>query len=108
MNYLAVILSFYFFALSALPCVDIERESAAHSKIPTSEEKNHSHDKDNDLCSPFCVCNCCGSQLTLNYVPAITYELKLPFEAIKTLQSIYTSALHSNFYGSIWQPPQIV
>lgn len=107
MKLLTIILSLYIFALSAIPCEDIEIDSAAHSTITKSEEKNHSHDKDNDLCSPFCVCNCCGQQ-TLTSTQVITFDFPIQFEEIKTLDSIYTSALHSNFYGSIWQPPQLV
>lgn len=108
MKLLTVILSFYIFALSASPCVDIEVESAAHSTVAHSSEKdNHSHDKENDLCSPFCICNCCAG-VTLTYVPVITYDFTVRFEQIRSSNSIYTSVLHSNFYGSIWQPPQIV
>ncbi|WNM20417.1 DUF6660 family protein [Flavobacterium capsici] len=108
MKLLTVILSIYIFTLSAVPCVDVEIGSAAHSTvIHSSENKANSHDKENDLCSPFCICNCC-SGITLSYVPTITYNFQNPFEVIKTPNSFYTSALHSNFFGSIWQPPQIV
>lgn len=103
MKLITFIVSLYFIVLSALPCVDIESGSLAHS-----EQGTHSHDKDNDLCSPFCICNCCG-HFTLNYAPAITFEIiQVPFEQITTQNSIYTSVFHSNFYGSIWQPPQLV
>lgn len=108
MKLLTVILSFYIFALSTIPCVDIEHDSAAHAKVNhTSEKEKHSHDKDSDLCSPFCICNCCGQQITLTLVPSINYNFQVQFEEIKTSNSIYTSAFNSTFYGSIWQPPQI-
>jgi hypothetical protein len=108
MKLLTVILSIYIFTLSAIPCVDVEIGSAGHSTVTHSSEKeNHSHNKENDLCSPFCICNCC-SNVTLTYVPTITYDFQNQFEEIKTSNSFYTSAFHSNFYGSIWQPPQIV
>ena len=88
--------------------MDIESESAAHKTVVCPSEKdNHSHDKDNDLCSPFCICSCCG-QVTLTFIPTITFDFQNQFEEIKTSDSFYTSALHSNFYGSIWQPPQII
>ena len=107
MKLITIILSIYIFVLSATPCVDIETESAAHSASHSSEKDNHSHDKHNDLCSPFCVCNCCGQQ-TLTYAHTITYDFPVQFEEIKTSNSIYTSISHSDFFGSIWQPPQIV
>lgn len=108
MKLLTVILSLYVFVLSAIPCVDIESDSAAHQTVSCSAEKdNHSHNKESDLCSPFCICNCCAG-VTLSYVPTITYDFPVQFEQIQSTNSIYTSALHSNFYGSIWQPPQII
>lgn len=108
MKLLTVILSIYVFALSAIPCFDMESDSAAHVAMHESSEKHsHSHDKDNDLCSPFCICSCCG-QVTLTYTPSINFDFPVQFEEIKSSTSTYTSVLHSNFYGSIWQPPQIV
>lgn len=73
----------------------------------SSEKNNHSHDNATDLCSPFCICNCC-SAVTLSYSPIISYEFPIQFKKIQSLDSIYTSVVYSNFYGSIWQPPQIV
>ncbi len=107
MKFITLILSIYLFTLSAIPCADIESENIARIVANDSQEKdNHSH-KDNDLCSPFCICNCCG-QVTLNYVAAINYDFPVKIEEIKSSNSFYTSAFYSNFYGSIWQPPQIV
>ncbi|MFN8325740.1 DUF6660 family protein [Flavobacterium sp.] len=108
MKLLTVILSIYLVTLSAIPCADIKSESEVHLEVAqTSDKDNHSHDKGNDLCSPFCICNCCG-QVTLNYVATINYDFPVQFEEIKSSKSTYTSALHSNFFGSIWQPPQLV
>ncbi|MGC4042045.1 MAG: hypothetical protein QM710_14975 [Flavobacterium sp.] len=108
MKLMCLLLSFYIFALAATPCVDIESESAAHKTVScTTEKDNHSHDKNNDMCSPFCICNCCG-QLTLTYVPTIIFDFQAPFTEIRTSNPIYASVFHSNFYGSIWQPPQLV
>ena len=106
---LSIILSLYVFALAAMPCADFESDSLAHENIThtTNGTDNHSHDKNKDLCSPFCICNCCG-QLTLTYVPAITFEFQRQIEEIITSQPTYTSILNSDFYGSIWQPPQLV
>lgn len=94
--------------LTAYPCADkhndvttISSNSQAHS------QHNHSHDEETDLCSPFCVCNCCG-QSVLSYVPAIVFNFHTPTVEIQTLNSIYKSNLYSNFFGGIWQPPQLV
>jgi hypothetical protein len=101
------ILSIYLVVLSCLPCADVEASNFTHnlSKIETNSD-NHSHDQENDACSPFCICNCCG-QSVLSYVPTVVFNFQTSIEEIETLNSIYKSNLYSNFFGSIWQPPQI-
>lgn len=107
-KWLNYILSIYLVALSCLPCADMEVNSLAHSSPEVvASHDNHSHDKENDLCPPFCACNCCGTQM-LSYFPEITFEFRKDFTEITTQIPTYKSLLTSNFYGSIWQPPQIV
>lgn len=107
MKFLNIILSIYLVALSCLPCADMEVNSLAHSssEVVANHDK-HSHDKENDLCPPFCVCNCCGTQI-LNFNQEITFEFRKVFTEITTQIPTYKSILTSNFYGSIWKPPQI-
>lgn len=93
-------------ALSNMPCADMEVNSAAHKTAQFSSEANHSHDKQNDLCSPFCACNCCGAQV-LNYQLTATFDFPPSYSIISIQLPTYTSVVVSNFYGSIWQPPQI-
>ncbi|NDP28556.1 MAG: hypothetical protein GZ087_14195 [Flavobacterium sp.] len=68
-------------------------------------KSNHSHD--NDACSPLCICNCCGCQ-GFAYHTVYNYT----FIAVKTIidkkAPEYQSIPSSNFFGSIWQPPQII
>lgn len=100
--------SLYIITLSCLPCADIEVNSLAHSFPEVAENfDNHSHDKENDLCPPFCICNCCGQQI-LNFNEKITFEFRTISIEIRTQIPNYKSIPTSNFYGSIWQPPQIV
>jgi hypothetical protein len=102
------ILSFYLIVISCLPCADMEVYSTAHSSQETAlEEKSHSHDKENDLCPPFCACNCCGAQ-TLAFLPEIVFDLPLASTVINNEELYYKSICTSKFFGSIWQPPQIV
>ena len=90
-----------------MPCADMEISSAAHQlAVHQSHQDKHSHDKENDLCSPFCSCNCCGSQI-VSYFKVITINFHVVSKSIKTQLPTYTSKFTSNFYGSIWQPPQI-
>ncbi|WP_317047243.1 DUF6660 family protein [Flavobacterium sharifuzzamanii] len=106
MKWITVILSIYLLALSNMPCADMEVNSAMHKTAQFASEDNHSHDKTNDLCSPFCACNCCGAQV-LSYHSAVSFEFPKTYNQISISLPSYNSVFISNFYGSIWQPPQI-
>ena len=109
MKFLNYILSVYLIVLSSLPCADMEVSSAAHKAVEIAsnhDEKSHNHDKENDLCSPFCSCNCCGSQI-VSYFNTTTLNFNVVSKNITTQLPSYISKFTSSFYGSIWQPPQI-
>ncbi len=102
-----IIISIYITALSCLPCTDMEVNSLAHTTTKfTANHEEHSHDKENDLCSPFCICSCCGSQI-ISLFQIDTINFPIQSKGIKTQLPTYKSVFASNFYGSIWQPPQI-
>ena len=107
MKLFSIIVSIYIIALSCLPCADIEVSSFAHNATKfTGNHEDHSHDKENDLCSPFCICSCCGTQIvSLLHIDTINFPI--PSKGIKTKLPTYTYVFASNFFGSIWQPPQI-
>lgn len=94
--------------LTAYPCADKHTDVFSNiSHNQTNHHHDHSQETDNDLCSPFCVCNCCGQQ-TLTFLELQSFQFLVQFQEIKTSISFYKSTSFSNFYGSIWQPPQIV
>ena len=105
-KWIAIILSIYLIALSNMPCADMEVNSAAHKTAQFSSEANHSHDKQNDLSSPFCTCNCCGAQI-LSYQSVNNFSFPVAHSEISIQLPTYTPVFASNFFGSIWQPPQI-
>lgn len=89
-----------------MPCADVEAYNSLHTKTEFAlRHSNQSHDKQNDLCSPFCACSCCNVVLT--YFPTTTFNFPILTEIIKVQLPTYKSIVYSNFYGSIWQPPQI-
>lgn len=95
-------------ALSCFPCADVKsQDSITHTlNEVVSSHENHSHKSENDLCPPFCICNCCGS-LMLSYQPTNFFSFPLLSKSIITPLHTYKSILSSSFYVSIWQPPQI-
>lgn len=110
MKFLNYILSIYLVALSCLPCADIEARSADNMPAGISyshEKESHSHDKESDMCSPFCTCSCCGS-LIVGYLKIADFNFEVASKSIRTKLTSYTSKFTSSFFGSIWQPPQLV
>lgn len=91
-----------------MPCADAKEDVREYSfsKVEHTKNNQHSHDQHNDLCSPFCICNCCGSHI-LVYTEILFLPFRVQLEETKTTNSFYISIPTSNFYGSIWQPPQI-
>ena len=92
--------------LTAYPCADkhndvttISSNSQAHS------QHNHSHDEETDLCSPFCVCNCCGMTLSVSQINTLLPEHhKVVIKDILPDGKYDHKTLHP---AGIWQPPKI-
>jgi hypothetical protein len=101
----STILSIVFLLLSCLPCADKEMNCSSQTIV----EKNSSeHNQDNDACSPFCICNCCSSQVFAFDTTICNFDFVVIKNRVENKIPEYKSILTSNFYGSIWQPPQIV
>lgn len=107
MNFLRLILAFYFVALSIMPCEDVYRQSGS-SKTGLSINVEESHSKDQgDICSPLCVCNCC--QMTV-----AAFKMEPQIHIPEQIQSYFSKKIlfHKNdfaylVYENIWQPPKI-
>jgi len=86
-----------------LPCSETHALEARRQHTASHSQDKHKHDT--DLCTPFCVCGSCITAIVL-YAP-IDFELleaEVPFQG--RVSNFYQS-VNSDFYGSIWQPPQL-
>jgi hypothetical protein len=102
MKALSVILSFYVLVLTTVPCIDRPFDKDIHQSGQAGNAA-HNHENDTDQCSPFCVCNCCGSQVLSIETILISSILPLNKEHVFW----YASTFKSNLFHSIWQPPKI-
>ncbi len=102
MKFLAFILSIYIFGLNLAPCADyVGSDSDANTEISLSTGDNHQH-QDADLCSPFCICQCCHISAThFN-----TSDTKLDITYISTQDFFYLNGTEKDFTSSILQPPR--
>lgn len=99
-----IILAFFLLGLITKPCVDGTLPNS-HSNTELSENKD-SHTHAADLCSPFCSCACCGVQMVHQPI-FVSIDLKRAEDNFEKPSILYRSTLHSSYFGSIWQPPQL-
>lgn len=103
MKLLSFIFSIYFFALAVMPCCDVKAEDdlcktqIEHSHLDTGHE-NHQE----DICSPLCMCHCCGG---------VTLQVGSEINTLKNNFAVEHLDLFQQFPAditySIWQPPKL-
>ena len=109
MKVFSSILALYMMALFIMPCADMDEKNVFNiQERPTeiAHQDNHEH-TESDLCTPFCLCDCCGivSGVVLqwnvyNLVKAKTFDLSKS-------KVYYKSTFISRYLRGIWQPPKI-
>jgi hypothetical protein len=97
----ATFLSIFFLMLTMFPCVDEETvdicAAELHYHMQGSQERS-----DTDLCSPFCLCQCCNTSITTNHAfnnPLLSRNHLLH-------QTLYKDDLGRDIPDSLFQPPQ--
>lgn len=105
MRVIALLFDIYFMALAVVPCSDAMHLS--EEKISHIDMSDH-HEHEDDFCSPFCLCNCCGSVMSCFEVNLTKY-IQAPAEEYFVVQKIFAKeeSFKSDYHGSIWQPPKV-
>jgi len=102
MKYLSLILSIYLLALNFAPCEDFNvPDDDVKTEISLAIGDDHQH-QDSDLCSPFCICQCCHISATYFHLT----EIKLNISNISTQDFFYLNGTEKDFSTSILQPPR--
>jgi hypothetical protein len=95
--------------LPLLPCAD--KEECNDEKTKTSlainlDSEHQSHEDEEESCSPFCTCLCCGQVIT-NLFCLIKEEKNNQSFFSKNI-SDYKNTFHlSSYLDRIWQPPKL-
>lgn len=108
MKIIIILFSCFILYLSVVPCC-IDSGCVKTNNIQSSAkliEHNHEDTKHFEICSPFCLCSCCGSHV-VNTAIASTVIPILSLEQNETNINLYTFQGTSKFEATIWQPPQI-
>ena len=100
MKFLIFLLAIYIFALNLTPCADfIVPNDHVQTEISQITD-NHKH-QDSDLCSPFCICQCChvnATDLQLTFI-------KIEVSEISTQDFFFLNGSEKEYTSSILQPP---
>ncbi|MEX0995874.1 MAG: DUF6660 family protein [Flavobacteriaceae bacterium] len=102
MKFLALILSLYIFALNVAPCEDNAIDSEAKTEISQAMDNDHRH-QGNDLCSPFCICQCCH----INSTPFEIVDFTITPKLISTEVFYHFNGFAKDFSATLLQPPQV-
>lgn len=102
MKHLAFILSIYVFTLNLAPCSDYVTTDNDVKTVISQAIDDHQH-QDSDLCSPFCICQCCHINATYTKFA----ELKFQCTYISTQDFLHLSGTEKDFTTSILQPPRV-
>jgi hypothetical protein len=111
MKYFCYLFSCYFLLLSLIPCSDIHEVNTSGStiiaNISTDEHSNCPHETEQDFCSPFCTCNCCGQLFTeAKFVKFASFALIMRF--LKEKSTFTYLENWSNYdFKDFFQPPQV-
>ncbi|MBC7862851.1 MAG: hypothetical protein IAF38_07740 [Bacteroidia bacterium] len=106
MKLIWAIFAFYIFSLSAIPCGDVLtcNEFSENHKTECGSG-NETEDHEEEVCTPFCICTCCGCP-SIKTEPPVTFSIAVTQPSEKKLIPYQTEIL-SQFTAKIWQPPKI-
>lgn len=103
-HFFTTFLSAYLLILMVLPCNDAHAQSGTILETQFAQLQNDQHHE--DFCTPFCICSCCTTPIILAQA-AIIFEVSY-FENYQSQTTSFYKSITSAFFGSIWQPPQLV
>ncbi|UNY98472.1 hypothetical protein MQE36_15505 [Zhouia spongiae] len=101
MKSIAFILSLFLIGLSLAPCSDAEVKAECEMQVTAD---HNDHEQHIDLCSPFCVCQCCHSHTTF---PTQLFEVKNTHTVIVSVTNNYLSLVTDSHLEKLLRPPQI-
>ena len=101
---IAFLLSLFFMVLTVVPCSDAA--GGFGDKVCVSQDLHLEQTKvqHTDLCTPFCVCSCCGISVSFVQIKKLLPEKILLLVKVQITESTYSYSLLFN--AGIWQPPK--
>ncbi len=99
-----MIFGFYLMALTLMPCGDVVDKTASE----ISSYSSHRDDKGPDhctqeLCAPFCSCNCCSIGKSI----PVQYRKTLNVQLVRVCYKSFTIPATIQQPIDVWQPPKL-
>ncbi len=83
----------------------MECNTSMNTAIVAAATDHDNHQHEDESCSPFCSCACCGQVCYINF--QLTNMAVVTSLANTAQYFMYTNSfLPSNLFGNIWQPPK--
>lgn len=103
---MVLIFAFYLLVIGALPCADLQEcaNISSHNKTTHQHKEQEQKERHQEQCPPFCICACCGINIT-TFAP-ISLFINHTTVLVAQKLGFYTSIFAQDFYMSIWQPPK--
>ncbi|MEO8088212.1 MAG: DUF6660 family protein [Bacteroidota bacterium] len=97
----AAVLAAYMLSLFLLPCTGNCNSDEHGSSIAFQATQDH-HEHENDNCSPFCLCDCCSTIITVVH----STQLNAFIPSVEKKFCILTQSFFSEYSDDCWQPPR--
>ena len=105
MKIFAFILSLFFMVLTLVPCNDVAKGLGEKVCLAEDIHLEQSQDQHADLCTPFCVCNCCGiSMIVLQITKLLPEKIVVLIKDILPEKNYNYALLDA---AGVWHPPKI-
>ncbi|WP_299383498.1 DUF6660 family protein [uncultured Lacinutrix sp.] len=102
MKFIAIILSIYLTGLTLIPCNDvaIDNSNTSQDTYVSSDHGTDNHTQ--DLCSPFCTCQCCHIEIISSQPIDFVFS---KIEETRKMPSYFENISRDHIH-SLLQPPQ--
>ena len=106
MKVIRLLFTIYIMSLTIHPCEDrdICNDELQKREQATSISEHQDADKEQDVCTPFCICSCCAAHIRLTSIANIDFTGVL-HNTKETIPYLEKQVLSD--YSHIWQPPRI-
>jgi hypothetical protein len=102
------ILALYMMALFITPCADLYKKDLSQDRNNSTQivhQNNYNHQEATDFCTPFCLCDCCGTMSSVDIQWNVFTIDKI--DSFTSSKVYYKPVFIPRYFGKIWQPPQI-